>query len=128
VHPKQPHFGNREFFEEKQGGERAHTEKRAGTGDVALRRGDAPWRLGDWSGASQEQAIVGETPNLAARLQGVAEPNSVLVADGTRKLLGNLFELNDLGAMDLKGIAGPVRAWAALRPASIRLQLYWRLP
>ena len=45
------------------------------------------------SGASQEQAIVGETPNLAARLQGVAEPNSVVIAESTRKLLGNLFEL-----------------------------------
>jgi class 3 adenylate cyclase/predicted ATPase len=71
------------------------------------------------SGASQEQAIVGETPNLAARLQGVAEPNSVVIAEGTRKLLGNLFELEDLGAQDLKGIAGPVRAWAALRQASV---------
>jgi class 3 adenylate cyclase len=45
------------------------------------------------SGASQEQAIVGETPNLSARLQGVAEPNSVIIADSTRKLVGNLFEL-----------------------------------
>ena len=71
------------------------------------------------SGASQEQAIVGETPNLAARLQGVAEPNSVVIAESTRKLLGNLFELQDLGAQDLKGIAGPVRAWTALRPASV---------
>ena len=71
------------------------------------------------SGASQEQAIVGETPNLAARLQGVAEPNTVVIAESTRKLLGNLFELEDLGAKDLKGIAGPVRAWAALRQASV---------
>ena len=70
------------------------------------------------SGASQEQAIVGETPNLAARLQGTAEPNRVVIAEGTRKLLGNLFELEDIGAKDLKGIAGPVRAWAALRPSS----------
>ena len=45
------------------------------------------------SGASQEQAIVGETPNLAARLQGIAEPNSVVIAESTRKLVGNLFEL-----------------------------------
>ena len=71
------------------------------------------------SGASQEQAIVGETPNLAARLQGIAEPNSVVIAESTRKLLGNLFELEDLGAKDLKGISGPVRAWAALRQASV---------
>ena len=70
------------------------------------------------SGASQEQAIVGETPNLAARLQGDAEPNAVVVAESTRKLVGNLFELQDLGARDLKGISGPVKAWAALRPSS----------
>ena len=71
------------------------------------------------SGASQEQAIVGETPNLAARLQGIAEPNSVVIAESTRKLVGNLFELDDLGAKDLKGISGPVRGWAALRPSSV---------
>jgi hypothetical protein len=71
------------------------------------------------SGASQEQAIVGETPNLAARLQGIAEPNSVVIAENTRKLVGNLFDLEDLRAQDLKGIAGPVRAWAALRPSSV---------
>jgi hypothetical protein len=71
------------------------------------------------SGASQEQAIVGDTPNLAARLQGVAEPNSVVIAEGTRKLVGSLFELEDLGPQELKGISVPVRAWAALRPASV---------
>jgi class 3 adenylate cyclase len=71
------------------------------------------------SSASQEQAIVGETPNLAARLQGVAEPNSVVIAESTRKLVGNLFELEDLGSQELKGISGAVRAWAALRPASV---------
>ena len=71
------------------------------------------------SGASQEQAIVGETPNLAARLQGIAEPNSIVIAESTRKLLGNLFELQDLGGQGLKGIAGPVRAWTAVRPASV---------
>ena len=71
------------------------------------------------SGVSQEQAIVGETPNLAARLQGLAEPNAVVIAESTGKLLGNLFQLEDLGARDLKGISGPVRAWVALRPASV---------
>jgi class 3 adenylate cyclase len=70
-------------------------------------------------GASQEQAIVGETPNLAARLQGIAEPNSVVIAESTRKLVGNLFQLEDLGGRHLKGISGTVRAWAALRPASV---------
>jgi class 3 adenylate cyclase/predicted ATPase len=70
------------------------------------------------SGEAQERGIVGETPNLAARLQTMAEPNTVVIAESTRKLLGNLFELEDLGAQDVKGIAGPVRAWAALRPGS----------
>ena len=70
------------------------------------------------SGEAQERGIVGETPNLAARLQGIAEPNMVVIAEGTRRLLGNLFELEDLGAKDLKGIAGPVRAFAALRASS----------
>jgi class 3 adenylate cyclase len=71
------------------------------------------------SGESQERGIVGETPNLAARLQGIAEPGAVVIADGTRRLLGNLFELEDLGPRDLKGIAGPARAWAALRASSV---------
>ena len=71
------------------------------------------------SGETQESGIVGETPNLAARLQGIAEPNTVVIAQGTRKLVGNLFELEDLGTKDLKGIAGPVRAWAALRPSVV---------
>ena len=71
------------------------------------------------SGASQEQAVVGETPNLAARLQGIAEPSSVVIAESTRKLVGGLFELEDFGSQELKGISGAVRAWAALRPASV---------
>jgi class 3 adenylate cyclase len=71
------------------------------------------------TGSAQEQTIVGETPNLAARLQGIAEPNTVVIAESTRKLLGNLFDLQDLGAQDLKGIGEAVKAWAALRPASI---------
>jgi class 3 adenylate cyclase/predicted ATPase len=71
------------------------------------------------SGGSREQAIVGETPNLASRLQSVAKPNSVVIAESTGKLVGKLFELEDLGTQNLKGIAGPVRAWAVLRPASV---------
>ena len=70
------------------------------------------------AGAAREQAVVGETPNLAARLQAVADPDTVVIAEGTRRLLGNLFELKDLGTKDLKGIAEPVRAWAALRAGS----------
>ena len=71
------------------------------------------------SGEAQERGIVGDTPNLAARLQGIAEPNMVVIADDTRRLLGNLFELQDLGSKDLKGIAAPVRAWAALAAGSM---------
>jgi class 3 adenylate cyclase/predicted ATPase len=71
------------------------------------------------SGEAQERGVVGETPNLAARLQGIAAPNTVVIAEGTRRLLGNLFELEDLGAKNLKGIAGSVRAWAAVRARSV---------
>jgi class 3 adenylate cyclase/tetratricopeptide (TPR) repeat protein len=71
------------------------------------------------SGEARERGIVGETPNLAARLQGVAKPNQVVIAESTRRLLGDLFELVDLGAKNLKGIASPTRAWAALRARSI---------
>ena len=71
------------------------------------------------SGETLESGIVGETPNLAARLQGIAEPNTVVIAQGTRKLIGSLFDLEDLGTKELKGIAGPVRAWAALQPSAV---------
>ena len=71
------------------------------------------------SGEAQERGIVGETPNLAARLQGIAEPNMVVIAESTRRLIGKLFELEDIGAKELKGITGPVRAWAALRASSV---------
>ena len=71
------------------------------------------------SGEAQERGIVGETPNLAARLQGIAEPNTVVIAESTRKLLGSLFEFEALDAKNLKGIVEPVRAWAALRPSSV---------
>jgi class 3 adenylate cyclase/predicted ATPase len=63
-------------------------------------------------------SIVGETPNLAARLQSIANPNSVVISEGTRRLLGHLFELEDLGTRDLKGIAAPVQVWEVLRPSS----------
>ena len=71
------------------------------------------------SGEAQERGIVGETPNLAARLQGIAEPNTVVIAQGTRRLLGNLFDLQDLGPKDIKGITGPARAWAVVRARSV---------
>src|SRR5208282_2287845 len=70
------------------------------------------------SGEAQERGVVGDTPNLAARLQGVAEPDSVVIAESTRKLLGDLFVLVDLGPQDLKGVPGPTRAYAALKESS----------
>src|SRR5262249_22600825 len=58
-------------------------------------------------------------PNLAARLQGIAEPNTFVISETTRGLIGNLFELQDLRPHELKGIAGPIRAFAVVRPRSI---------
>src|SRR5437016_3619565 len=70
--------------------------------------------LGDLSreGALREHAVVGETPNLAARLQALAEPGTIAVAASTRRLLGDLFRLRDLGRHEVKGIAEPIAAWA----------------
>src|SRR5215469_6523879 len=59
-----------------------------------------------------EHALVGDTPNIAARLQALAEPGMVVVAASTRRLLGDLFRLRDLGRHEVKGIAEPVAAWA----------------
>jgi class 3 adenylate cyclase/tetratricopeptide (TPR) repeat protein len=66
------------------------------------------------SGEAQERSVAGETPNLAARLQGLAEPGAVIIADGTRRLVGDLFELSGLTPSALKGFAEPVRAWRIL--------------
>jgi class 3 adenylate cyclase/tetratricopeptide (TPR) repeat protein len=63
-------------------------------------------------GAAQERAVVGDTPNLAARLQALAEPDSVVVAGATRRLLRDRFILRDLGRQAVKGLAEPVEAWA----------------
>ena len=71
------------------------------------------------SGASQEQAIVGDTPNLAARLQAAAAPNSVVIGPVTRRLLGNLFECRDIGGLEFKGFPGPVQSWQVLRPSAV---------
>src|SRR5262249_46289602 len=70
-------------------------------------------------GSAQEQSVVGEPPNLAARLQTLAEPDTVVIAASTRRLVGDLFEYRDLGAIEVKGIAEPVPAWQALRPSVV---------
>src|SRR6266702_4734025 len=73
--------------------------------------------VGDLIGseAAEAQAVVGETPNLAARLQALAEPDGVVIAEDTRRLIGGLFDYQDLGEVTLKGFAAPVRAWRVLR-------------
>ena len=70
-------------------------------------------------GSAQEQSVVGETPNLAARLQSFAAPNSVVIAASTRRLVGDLFEFSDLGTVEVKGIDAPVPAWQVLRPSIV---------
>ncbi len=71
------------------------------------------------SGSSLETAVVGDTPNLAARLQTVAEPGMVVIAETTHRLTGGLFEYRDLGAVKLKGIEAPVQAWAVIAESTI---------
>src|SRR5215469_4763568 len=70
-------------------------------------------------GSAQEQSVVGETPNLAARLQALAEPHTVVIAAATRRLIGDLFEVRDLGAIEVKGIATPVQASQVLRASIV---------
>jgi class 3 adenylate cyclase/predicted ATPase len=65
-------------------------------------------------GAAQERGVVGETPNLAARLQGLAAPNTLIIAEATRRQIGGLFDLEDLGPQQLAGFAELQRAWRVL--------------
>ena len=87
-----------------------HTRVGIATGLVVVRD------IADGQGA-RECGIIGEPPNFAARLQAIAKPGTVVIAGNTRKLLGNLFELEDWGTKDFPGFAGPVHAWRALRPS-----------
>jgi class 3 adenylate cyclase/predicted ATPase len=64
-------------------------------------------------GSSQEEAVIGDTPNLAARLQALAEPDTVVVADNTRRLVAGLFDMADLGRHELKGFKTPIQVWRA---------------
>src|SRR5215472_10893626 len=70
-------------------------------------------------GSAQEQSVVGETPNLAARLQASAEPDAIVIAANTRRLVGDLFEYRDLGTIEVRGIAGLVPAWQVLRSSAV---------
>ena len=71
------------------------------------------------SGEAQERGVVGETPNLAARLQEMAPANAVLVAESTRRLVGDLFDYRDLGAVTIKGLAEPVLASQVLGESTV---------
>lgn len=71
------------------------------------------------SGEAQERGVVGETPNLAARLQAAAAPNAIVVGPTTRRLLGDLFEYQDLGGVEAKGFAAPVQAYRVLRQSAV---------
>jgi predicted ATPase/class 3 adenylate cyclase len=86
--------------------------------ELAVRIGIAtgPVIVGDQigEGAAQQIEVVGETPNLAARLQTIAQPNQIVVSAATRAMLGDHFDLEDLGAHELKGFAEPVQAWRVL--------------
>ena len=86
--------------------------------ELAVRIGIAtgPVIVGDQigEGTASETAVVGETPNLAARLQALAQPNQIVVSAATRAMLGDHFDLEDLGASELKGFAEPVPAWRVL--------------
>lgn len=77
-------------------------------------------------GTAQEETVVGETPNIAARLQDLAEPGSVVVATNTRGLLGELFKTIDLGEHSLKGISDLVRAWQVVEESNVesRFQVF----
>jgi class 3 adenylate cyclase/predicted ATPase len=91
--------------------------------ELAARIGVAtgPVVVGDiiGEGAAEEAAVVGETPNLAARLQGLAEPNQVTIAPATHQLLGALFEYDHLGTHELKGIEQPVQVWRVVRAGDV---------
>ena len=71
-------------------------------------------------GAAQEEAVVGETPNLASRLQALAKPGAVVIAESTRRLVGELFEYDDLGPQELKGIEPTTHAFAVIRERTLR--------
>ncbi len=96
-----------------------HTVKRASPAEnlsVRISIATGPVVVGEQAGAGdQSKLAVGTTPNLAARLQGLAAADQIVIAASTRRLVGNAFELGDLGEHDLKGIAEPVHAWRVER-------------
>src|SRR5262249_39354104 len=80
------------------------------------------------SGSRRGQAVIGETPNLAARLQGIAEPNSVVIAAMTHRLIGGRFQCLDLGSHWLKGFSAPVPAYRVVAAGAGRSRSEVRHP
>jgi AAA ATPase domain/Adenylate and Guanylate cyclase catalytic domain len=95
----------------------------SGAGALASRIGIATGLVvvGDLvgTGEAEERGVVGETPNLAARLQAIAPANGVIIAGATRRLVGYLFEYRDLGTVEIKGLETPITVWQVLRPSAI---------
>ena len=95
----------------------------ANSGRLAARIGIAtgPVVVGELigEGAAREETVVGETPNLAARLQSLASPNGVVISRNTRRLIGGLFDLADLGSLSIKGFAEPKRAWRVIGESQV---------
>jgi class 3 adenylate cyclase len=77
--------------------------------------------VGDRTGFSdaRQQTAIGETPNLAARLEEIAEPDSIVIDDTTRRQIGGLFACRDLGELSLKGFRTPIRAWRVVGERAI---------
>jgi class 3 adenylate cyclase/tetratricopeptide (TPR) repeat protein len=76
--------------------------------------------IGDASAPGADQPpVIGEAPNLAARLQALAEPATVVIASNTQRLVGGLFDYRDLDLQNVKGFPDPVRAWQVLRPSQV---------
>ena len=112
----------------------AHADSavRAGLAAIeALRRHQLPVRIGIatglvivgdliGAGAAREHPAIGETPNLAARLQALAEPDTILVSEATRSQLGRMFEMDELGPLALKGFEKPVKAWRVRGETKLR--------
>ena len=100
--------------------------------DLAVRIGIATGLVvvGDLigEGAAQERGVVGETPNLAARLQALAQPATLVIAESTRRQIGALFEVEDLGPQRLAGFAEPQRAWSVLGESGAAAGEVWRRP
>ena len=87
-----------------------HTQLQARVGIAT-----GPVVIGDLAGREAADTVIGETPNLAARLQTLAEPGTVLISPTTRRLVSGLFELEDLGPQRLKGFANALSVWRAKR-------------